>query len=97
MFELIEIQDPTYTAKSDMECLHMYVYMFMYKSVLWFTWTLINTCKMRLYYEIDCKCKLVDDYKDNFFFKSMQHDDSDIYTKQSESIFQENSDNIYIR
>lgn len=34
VFELIEIQDPTYTAKSDMECLHMYVYMFMYKSVL---------------------------------------------------------------
>lgn len=25
----------------------------------------------------------------------MQHDDSDIYTKQSESIFQENSNNIY--
>lgn len=25
----------------------------------------------------------------------MQHDDSDIYTKQSESIYQENSNNIY--
>lgn len=35
--------------------------------------------------------------KDKSFFKSMQHDDSDMYTKQSESIFQENSDNIYIR
>lgn len=35
--------------------------------------------------------------KINFLKKSMQRDDSDIYTKQSESIFQENSDNIYIR
>lgn len=33
----------------------------------------------------------------SFFLKSMQHDDSDMYTKQSESIYQENSDNIYIR
>lgn len=32
----------------------------------------------------------------SFFFKSMQHDDSDIYTK-SESVYQENSNNIYIR
>lgn len=33
--------------------------------------------------------------EDKSFFKSMQRDDSDIYTKQSESIFQENSNNIY--
>lgn len=96
MFELIEIQDPTYTAKSDMECLHMYVYMFMYKSVLWFTWTLINTCKMSVSWN-RLQVYTGGWLKINFFFKSMQHDDSDIYTKQSESIFQENSDNIYIR